>query len=81
MRLQKLGNNCHTLHFPNGDEVFFSYETPVAGDVDGLLVRTTKKWSVTTSKHINQYLEGRQAKGPSSLVTLLDSSSVGLLAR
>lgn len=63
MRLQKLGNNCHTLHFPNGDEVFFSYETPVAGDVDGLLVRTTKKWSVTTTKHINQYLEGRNAKG------------------
>ena len=63
MYLQKLGNNCHVLRFSNTDEIFFSYETPVAADIDGMLIRTTKQWSITTTKHINMYLEGRQAKG------------------
>lgn len=44
--------------------VFFSYKTPVAYNAkDGSgFFRTSKKWSVTTSKHINQWLDGAKAK-------------------
>ena len=42
--------------------VFFSYNTPVAADILGHYYRTSKKWSVTTSKHINQWLDGVKAE-------------------
>jgi hypothetical protein len=42
--------------------VLFSYRTPVAAHVDGIgYVRTSKFWSVTTSRHINQWLRGTAA--------------------
>ena len=38
--------------------VFFSYNTPVAARLtDGSLVRTTEWYSVTTTKHINKWLQ------------------------
>ena len=38
--------------------VLFSYDTPVAAFILGRgYVRTDKFWSVTTSKHINQWLK------------------------
>ena len=43
----------------DGIKVLYSYETPVAGyDVNGAF-RTNTKYSVTTSKHINKYLGGK----------------------
>jgi len=38
-------------------KVLFSYQTPVATycEESGKFRRTTKKWSRTTSKHINQW--------------------------
>lgn len=44
--------------------VLFSYNTPVAyWDSQTLkFYRTGKKWSVTTSKHINAWLDGRKAE-------------------
>ena len=43
----------------DGIKVLYSYETPVAGyDVNGAF-RTNTKYSVTTSRHINKYLGGR----------------------
>lgn len=43
--------------------VLFSYETPVAAEhrSSGKCYRTAKKWSQTTSRHINSWLEGREA--------------------
>ena len=39
--------------------VLFSYRTPVAAYVFGEgFVRTEKWWSVTTSRHINKWLDG-----------------------
>jgi hypothetical protein len=35
--------------------VLMSYETPVAARVDGNWYRTEKHYSVTTSKHLNQW--------------------------
>ena len=41
----------------------FSYRTPVAAYVFGRgYVRTETKWSVTTSRHINKWLDGVTAE-------------------
>ena len=43
-------------------QVFFSYNTPVAARLtDGSLVRTAERYSVTTTKHINKWLQGCDA--------------------
>lgn len=44
--------------------VLVSYETPVAyqDKETGLFYKTEKKWSVTTSRHINKWLDGQEAK-------------------
>lgn len=56
MQLKNLGSNKTEIHFPNGVVVFFSYNTPVAAFVPGRgYLRTSKRYSVTTSKHLNQW--------------------------
>jgi len=47
------------LTLKNGTSILFSYKTPVAGRDDKGSFRTDKKFSVTTSKHINKYLGGK----------------------
>lgn len=55
MKLNNLGNNKTEFHLDNGAVVFFSYNTPVAAQLaGGGFIKTSKKWSVTTSKHITQ---------------------------
>lgn len=58
MQLTVLGPNRTEVRI--GDlTVFFSYSTPVAAYVPALgWVRTAEKFSVTTSRHINQWLDG-----------------------
>ena len=57
MKIKNLDSNMTLLVLSNGAEILFSYETPVAGhDLDGIAFRTTEKYSVTTTKHINKYL-------------------------
>ena len=59
MQLKRLGSNQTEISFNNGTKVFFSYDTPVAAQLpDYEYVRTATKWSVTTSRHINKWLEG-----------------------
>lgn len=57
MQLKKLGPNETQITQPNGYLVLYSYNTPVA--VHHLTShqewRTSKKHSVTTSKHINKW--------------------------
>jgi hypothetical protein len=64
MKLTNLGSNKTELTLSNGNIVFFSYNTPVVAYVDNTWLKTSKFWSNTTSKHINQYLEsqGRNSK-------------------
>ena len=58
MKLKQLGSNMTELDLGFA-QVFFSYETPVAARLtDGTLVRTAEYYSVTTSKHINKWLQG-----------------------
>lgn len=63
MKITSLGAN-QTLLKLNGDiEVLFSYNTPVAGHISGVgYIKTEKKWSKTTSSHINKYLDGCSAE-------------------
>ena len=61
MKLKQLGSNMTELDMGFA-QVFFSYETPVAARLtDGSLVRTATKYSVTTTKHINKWLNGCEA--------------------
>ena len=63
MKLVSLGSNQTEIEFGNDITVFFSYSTPVAAFIPGKgYFRTDKKFSQTTSKHINKWLEGETAK-------------------
>jgi len=62
MKLHHVGSNQTVVILTNGNQVFFSYETPVAAYVHGKgYVRTTTNYSRTTSKHITQWLHGVKA--------------------
>jgi len=62
MQLRPLGSNKTEVEFSDGTTVFFSYETPVAlQTAEGHYFKTEDFWSVTTSKHINQWLKSRGA--------------------
>ena len=63
MQLLPIASNQNQLNLNDGTQVFFSYNTPVAAYVPELgYVRTVKKWSTTTSRHINKWLDGVIAK-------------------
>jgi hypothetical protein len=56
MQLRQLGSNQSKVIYKNGTEVFFSYETPVAAYVPEIgYCKTEKKWSRTTSRHLNNF--------------------------
>lgn len=73
MKIRKAGNNMTELSLTNGTDVLFSYETPVAAYVEGDgYVRTETRYSVTTSKHINKWLNGMVAREvPQSVIDAL----------
>ena len=63
MQLLKLGTNQTQITLADGHQVFFSYNTPVAARTpDYEYYKTERKWSVTTSRHINKWLGGVLAK-------------------
>ena len=62
MKLERLGTSKSLLTLSSGSEIFYSYNTPVACKVSGDLYRTKEYYSRTTSKHITQYLNGRNAE-------------------
>lgn len=62
MKIRNIGSNMTELETEKAT-VLFSYSTPVAACIhDGSgFFRTAKRWSVTTSKHISKWLDGRNA--------------------
>ncbi len=57
MKVTPIGSNKTQVSLADGTEVLFSYSTPVAALVPGRgWIRTNKKWSNTTSRHINSWL-------------------------
>jgi len=73
MQIKRLGTSKTLLVLPSGAEAFFSYETPVAFQMhSGELYKTKEYYSRTTSKHITQYLNGRDAEAvPQSFINQL----------
>ena len=69
MILNPVGSNMNEVVI-EGKYILFSYKTPVAGwDVSGAF-RSEDFFSVTTSKHINKYLGGKDVgrKVPQSFI-------------
>ena len=56
MFLSNLGGNKTKITLEDGTQVLFSYHTPVACWVNGEFFKTSKKWSQTTSRHINSWV-------------------------
>jgi len=60
MKLKHIGPNQMELCI--GEQVIlFSYETPVAAKIGDKFYRTEKIHSRTTTRHINQWLNGKTA--------------------
>ena len=58
MKLHSFATNRTLLTFDDGTEIFFSYETPVAGYKPDVGYVKSKQWySSTTTRHINKYLD------------------------
>ena len=56
LKLRQVGSNMTEVEIGRAT-VLFSYEAPVACHIQGQgYFRTSKKWSVTTSKHIGKWL-------------------------
>ena len=63
MNLTPIAANQPQLNLNDGTEVFFSYKTPVASKLPNYdYIRTATKWSTTTTRHINKWLEGVTAQ-------------------
>ena len=63
MKIRQAGSNQTVLELDNGNEVFFSYETPVAAFISGKgYICTDTYYSRTTSKHIGMYLRDKGSK-------------------
>ena len=72
MKIKRLGASKTILALSSGSEIFYSYDTPVAAQISGELYRTKEYYSRTTSKHITQYLNGREAEAvPQSMINQL----------
>ena len=57
MKIQQIGSNQTEVSLADGTEILFSYSTPVAALVPGKgWIRSAKKWSTTTTKHVNAWL-------------------------
>lgn len=63
MRILEKASNYTVIEVVRGLRILYSYSTPVAAYREGLgFLRTDRRFSVTTSKHINKFLNGATAK-------------------
>lgn len=78
MNLNSIAANQTEIELSNGTTVFYSYKTPVAAHIPGKgYFKTDKKWSVTTSRHINGFIS---RNGGSGAVTVKPQSFFDTLA-
>ena len=69
MKLKPVGSNMNEIEV-DGKSILFSYKTPVAGWDDEGAFRSEDWFSMTTTKHINKYLGGKDVgrKVPQSYI-------------
>ena len=57
IKVDNVGSNMTQVSLPDGTEVLYSYKEPVAAFVPGEgFLRTSKRWSNTTTRHITKWL-------------------------
>jgi hypothetical protein len=57
-----VGSNQSEVYLQSQVVVFVSFDTPVAARLcDGSFIRTNEYHSITTSKHLNQWLRSKNA--------------------
>ena len=72
--LNPTASNMTEVTLPTGTTVLFSYRTPVAARLHtGAIIRTNKKWSVTTSRHIGAWLAADKARAQECEQEFLDN--------
>lgn len=62
MKLIPLASNMTELELTDGTRVLFSYQTPVAAQTHEGCFKTDKKWSATTTRHINKWTATTKTK-------------------
>ena len=63
MKLNCIGLNQTELVLNDKSRLFFSYSVPVVFiNAKNQAFKTSKKYSATTTKHINKYLNGKNAE-------------------
>ena len=63
IKLKPIKHNQNVVTVPNGAQILFSYETPVAIiSADGTNTVTEQFHSVTTSRHINRFMQDLEYK-------------------
>ena len=71
MKLKQIASNMTELEIEQPDAlphyVLFSYSTPVAGRAYTGVFKTAKKYSATTTKHINKYFREEWGINPLSV--------------
>lgn len=64
--------NATVVQLSEGREILLSYGTPVAAFIPGEgYIATDRKYSVTTSRHVNQYLNGSGRRIPHDAFAVL----------
>ena len=57
----KTTKNCYFVQEKPNLRVYYSYKTPVALEIDGVLKVSENQWSITTAKHLN-WIDGGNKK-------------------
>jgi hypothetical protein len=73
MKLSQLSGNKNQITLADGTQVLFSYQTPVAAWVNGEFFKTSKRWSNTTTRHINSWVHLATEKPQEYFDTLVKS--------
>ena len=81
MKISRLTDTSCIVSFRDGlTQVLVSYSTPVAAQIDGKEYKTDTFWSMTTSKHVNQFLrDSKHAEVREQwwFQSLMDGATVG----
>jgi hypothetical protein len=81
MQLRTFGNNQTAIAFADGSEIFFSYQTPVAGFSPGLgYFQTAAKFSRTTSRHVSTYLRDHGPRVSDKPIATLPQAQIEKMA-
>ena len=56
----KTTKNCYFVQEKPNLKVYYSYTTPIALEIDGLLKVSQNQWSTTTAKHLNWIDDGNK---------------------